>query len=1400
MLLSARMADSPRTRGFDVEQLTMELNEELDLDAFRRAWEAVFCRHPILRARFHFEGLDEPEQEFVDEVQLPFVVRDWRGERDVETAQRAFLRADRRAGFHFDSWAPPRAESSTRLKPAPEGHAESDPGPLLRVTVFRLANDRFWAVWTFHHILLDGRSFILVLQDVFAAYEAFRRNEPLDAALSPPPRPFSDFVDWLDAQRAGGHFTRSLPFFRHLLFGKSAPTPLPPLLPSHDDDAGYGERSRVLSAGLTTQLRGLAASTQTTLATVVQAAWALYLARTTGDDDIVFGSTRACRHSAVSGEATSMVGLFINTLPVRIRIDESIDVAALLRAIRRQSLELREHEHTPLVDILGQADVPRGTPLFETLVMFESKELNRSLREGARREDDRLHFKQRHFRYEEQPTFPLSLTAFDGMDGVGGETGCLELRVLFDGTRFAPDGIERLLDHLEGTLRALARDSAQPLRDVDVLAPMERDRILFSFNDTTRSFPHQTLIHELFEARVDQHRSSGTDACAVVDDRGRISYLELEDRANQLAFRLRELGAGPDRYVGILLERSIDIVVALLAVAKAGAPYLPLDPDYPGERLNFMLADTGAPIVITQKALWPLVGAQPTVPTTVLATVPATVVLDEEAPSLRAYPTDRPARVAAPTDVCYAIYTSGSTGKPKGVILTHEAVVNTLDWVIREFAFTPKDRLLFVTSICFDLSVFDVFGTLGSGASVRIATRRELADPDAIVALLTAGEISVWNSAPAALARLLPFLPSSSSTPKTARLRLIMMSGDWIPVALPEQLRSTFGEVALRSLGGATEAAIWSNYYPIDAVDSRWSSIPYGQPIQNSFYHVLDHRLQPVPEGVVGDLFIGGTCLASGYLNRGELTAERFVDDPFAGEAGQRGRARPGHGKLYKTGDLARYFLDDGALRGQLEFLGRADFQVKIRGFRVELGEVEAVLQASGLVRDVVCAARADASGARVLVAWVVPKQRGHDHRGVFDVAALKDLVAHKVPEYMVPTHILVLPDGLPLSSNGKVDRNALPDPGAHRVARRVRPPTSQHEEQLLGIWREVLRRDEISVDESFFELGGHSLLATMLVSRIERTLGVRVPLSRLFSANTIEKLAASLDADDARDAGRQRALLPLHTPTNKAATTTPVLFVAGIGGHVFTFTRLAGLLGPDVPSWGFRAIGGESGEVPHQSVEEIAEVYEAEMKERGLLDAPCVLAGYSFGGFVAFELARRLRLRGVAPRLLVLFDVFAPDYPRRLPALERAWMHAEEWARRDFSGRVDYVKERVENVRRRLLERAGRADLLGARAQLGAVAALDEERQMELRALHGALTLAQVRYRPPAPEAVPMLLFKATVPFRWPATRFDDATHGWRDWLNGPITVVDIPGTHLQLFEGDNPERMARALRDRLR
>ena len=1063
--------------GVYVQQTHWVLRGELNLKAFEQAWQQSVNRHSVLRTSFFWEGFDKPLQVVRQSVKLRIAIEDWSELPASEQQSRLldFLEADRRRGFELSR------------------------APLLRLVLVRLDEQRYRLIWSNHHLLLDGWSIPLLLREVFILYQGLCRNEPAQLA---PVRPYRDYIFWLQSQP----LAEAEQFWRERLRGLRSPMTLA-LGRGAVSRAGergegaegeYREQWLRLSAAETAELSATARRHQLTLNTIAQGAWSILLSRYSGEEEVVFGTTLAGRPAELRG-VEQMVGLFINTLPVRVRLNEREQVSEWLKGLQAEAAEMRQYEHSPLIEVAKWSEVPRGVPLFETVLAFENYPLDASLGEHIKQSTG---LEVLDFKVHERGNHSLTAAVYPQQE--------LALQIEYEQERFDDETIRRMLGHFRQLLRAIATDPQQRVCDLQLLTDSERQQLLVEFNGTSAEFPQDVCLHQLIEQQV----ARTPEQVAVVFEEEEISYRELNERANQLAHHLRLLGVGPEIRVGILLERSVAMVVALLGVLKAGGAYVPLDPEYPVERLRFMLEDAQVAVLITQQRL----------AATVLPHTAHLLRIDDEAEMLRQYESTNPELVGGAENLAYIIYTSGSTGQPKGALITHASLVNYVTVICREFGLTANDGFAQIASASFDVAVEEIFPALVSGARVVLCREIPYAKDflDVIARKkLTAFELPVafWHEWVYELSQ------SEEQLPECVRL-VVVGSEKNLPERFATWQRLVDGRTSLIHVYGLTETTVTSTTYKPSAANAAEDvkhSLPIGRPVPNTQIHILDAQMRLVPIGVAGELYIGGVGVARGYNNRADLTAERFLPDLFSSEVGAR---------MYRTGDLARYLED-----GEIEFIKRIDEQVKVRGYRIELGEVEAALREQAGVRECVVVARQEEGSAARLVGYVVLEAGAS-----FSVTALRQGLLRRLPEYMIPASFVQL-EQLPLTANGKVDRRALPDPDHQRPAletERVAPSTAV-EETLVRIWGEVLGLSEVGIHDNFFELGGDSILSIQIVSRANQA-GLRLAPKHLFEYQTVaelaliaeqaavtEKVAGRAKAEPAVGASREVALTPIQ-------------------------------------------------------------------------------------------------------------------------------------------------------------------------------------------------------------------------------------------------------------------------------
>ncbi|MBK5007039.1 non-ribosomal peptide synthetase [Pseudomonas sp. S32] len=1009
--------------GEYVNQLCVDV-DGLDVERFRGAWQAAMDSHGILRSAFVWQGGGQQLQIIHRHLPLDFTCVDWRGSGDLDGALQALAEQDRARGFEL-----------------------SRPG-LLRLTLVRTGVHRHHLMFTHHHILMDGWSSSQLLGEVMQRYHGKASERPLGS--------YRDYIQWLQQRDAQS----SERFWKERLAAFEAPTLLARTGAEPASSSGHELLHHDFDTAATQRLNAFARQQKVTLNTLVQAAWLLLLQRYTGQDCVTVGTTVAGRPADLPG-VENQLGLFINTLPLAASPHPQQTVAQWLHTLQDLSLAMREHEHSALFEVQGWVG-HSGEALFDNILVFENFPVSEALERGA---PQGLQFGPA--RHSDLTSYPLTLGVTQGER--------LALHYSFDLAYFSAERIRRINGHMAQLLDALAQNPQRALGELGMLTAPEQAQVVEQWNATVADYPLDTCVHTLIEAQA----RKTPDAVALVFGERQLSYRELDQQANQLAHQLIEQGAGPDVLVGIAAQRSVEMVLGLLAVLKAGAAYVPLDPEYPRERLAYMFDDSRMALLLTQTEVLP----QLPLPAGLRA-----LCLDRQA-HLN-YPLTAPQVQLEPESLAYVIYTSGSTGNPKGAGNRHKALTNRLCWMQQAYGLDATDAVLQKTPFSFDVSVWEFFWPLMAGARLVVAAPGDHREPARLVRLIEQQGITTLHFVPSMLQ---VFLQDEGVSRCTSLIRIVC-SGEALQVDAQQQVFAKLPNAGLYNLYGPTEAAIDVTHWTCR--DEGLDSVPIGQPIANLGTYVLADDLSPLPAGLVGELYLGGEGLARGYHRRPGLTAERFVASPFGN--GQR---------LYRTGDLARQRAD-----GVLEYMGRIDHQVKIRGLRIELGEIEARLLEQPEVRE--AAVLAVGSGADVqLAGYVVPAAL--DSADEAAQALLRDVLRARLkallPEYMVPTYLLLL-DRLPLSPNGKLERKALPSvaPGQGRVAHR--PPVDETQRQLAGLWCEVLGVPEVGLDDDFFELGGHSLQVVMLLSRIRNAFGIELPIKAFQGLRKLVDLADYLE------------------------------------------------------------------------------------------------------------------------------------------------------------------------------------------------------------------------------------------------------------------------------------------------
>ena len=1157
--------------------LALHLKGALDRTVLRRALDCILARHEALRTTVSVED-GEPVQRIaaVEDSRFLLIEHDLRHHNDARSELDRLTELE--GGASFDLGA----------------------GPLIRGRLIRLSEDEHVLLITMHHIAFDGWSVALLIKELSVLYAAFLRGQ--DNPLPKLDIQYADYSVWQRRWNEGDLLKQQAGYWKTALAG--APTvldvPADHPRPALQDYTGDFEKLE-LDEQLTTGLKEFSRRHRVTLFMTLMAAWAALLARLSGQQDVLIGTPVANRGQKEIGD---LIGFFVNTLVMRLNLSDSPSVNDLLEQTKAQALAALQHQDIPFEQVVELTHPVRSmahSPLIQVIFAWQNTD----------QETLKLPEIEALFLPTQRRTAKFDLL-LDLQEAGNTISGGIEYAT----SLFEQSTIKRYIGYFRMLLQGMVADDTQAVDRLPILPESERHQILVDWNNTAADFPSDKCVHQLFEEQA----ARTPDAVAVVFEDKTLSYAELNRRANQLAHYLRKLGVKPDARVAICVQRGLEMVVALLAVLKAGGAYVPLDPAYPVDRLHFMLEDSEPVALLIQDDLRGLFsGTANQIPVVSLTDPAAWGRFPNTNPDLQSIG-------VAPQHLAYVIYTSGSTGKPKGVLVEHANVARLFSATDAWFHFDESDVWTLFHSYAFDFSVWEIWGALLYGGRLVVVPKDTARSASDFYKLICREKVTVLNQTPSAFRQL---IAAQGTSTDSHRLRYVIFGGEALEVATlkPWYEQNRGMQTQLINMYGITETTVHVTYRPLSYVDTqRHGSSPIGGAIPDLTIYILDAYGQPVPIGVTGELYVGGAGVARGYLNRPELTAGRFLADPFNSKPGAR---------MYRTGDLGRWLSD-----GSIEYLGRNDFQVKIRGFRIELGEIETRLAGYPGVGEAVVIAREDTPGDKRLVAYYTAPFIAESKQGTISAEQFRAHLLENLPEYMVPAAYVHM-QSLPLTNNGKLDRKALPVPEIDSYSTRgYEPPQGETEIKLAAIWADLLKLDRVGRHDDFFDLGGHSLLAVQLILRLQKsTPGESVPLTALLEAPTVERLAVWLQNHESKE---QEVLVQIRPGSSARA---PFFCAHASDGAAIGMRPLAMAMDADTPFYCLQAKGLD-GSAPFESIEETARYYLREIR-KVQPHGPYHLGGYCYGGLVAFEMARTLEQLGESVATLVLIDTYNPAYLR---------------------------------------------------------------------------------------------------------------------------------------------------------
>jgi amino acid adenylation domain-containing protein len=1262
------------------ESITLHLEGACQHELLKHACLQTVERHEALRSAFSNDGLT---LRIFDHVNLDIPIIDLSDLSNDEKQKRLKHYIQREVEIPFNL----------------------EQGPVIRFAIFKLGSLHTALVITAHHIVCDGWSIGIMMQDISKFYSALVGNTTpdLDEVV-----PFSAYVNRQQEQKQNGSYAKAEDYWLKLYADDVPSVELPINKPRPGSRTFNASRFDIkIEADTARAIRNLGAKNGSSYVNTLFAAFEVFLYRLTSNNQIVLGLPAAGQ--SASG-MYAMVGHCVNLLPIRSTINEDLTFGAYLKSRKPEMFDAFDHQEFTMGSLLNKLPLQRDPSRIPLVPAVFNVDLG--ITQGVLFEGLKYHFESNPRKYE---NFELFINA----TGIGDE---LNLECTYNTDLFLPEMMQQRMEEFVVLLKGMVDYPETPVKYLPILTNKEKQQQLIEWCTLKENSLREFCIHHLFETVAATH----PEKMALWFDEKEFSYQNINHRANQLAHYLIKMGVKNETLVGICHHRTDDLIVAMLAVLKAGGAYVPLDPNYPPDRIAYILEDAKVPILITSSDLLVHLGSLQS----------KIVCLDRDNEAISKESNQNCSVHVSPEQLSYIIYTSGSTGKPKGVAIEHHNVNALIFWAQSVYSPSEISGVLASTSICFDLSVFEIFFTLTSGGRIVLVK-----DALALNHISKKAQVTLINTVPSAIAELLKLKGGIPETVIT-----INLAGEPLPAELVNKIYDNTKANKVYDLYGPSEDTTYSTY-TLRVKDGRYT---IGKAITNSQVYILDKNLRLLPTGIAGELYMAGDGLARGYLYKPELTNERFLPNPFVPD-----------GRMYKTGDLGRFLPD-----GNIEFLGRIDNQVKIRGFRIELGEIETAIRQFKDVKELVVVAREDHPGDKRLVAYVAPKQGTQ-----VDVQKLKQHLRVGLPEYMIPSVFMIM-EQLPLTPNGKIDRKALPAPEIETIVESAsfEEPHNPVESLLVGIWCQVLGLDKIGIHDNFFELGGHSLLGIRMMGEIEQKTGAKLDYPTLFRASTISQLAKVIMSEDLN------LEWPIVVPLNEKGNKTPLFLIHMHNGNIQRWRVLLKYFDKDQPVYAIQPRGLDEKYDYHYSIEELADFYIQEIKKIQP-QGPYRIAGLCFGGTTAFEIARQLNKKGDKAEKVIMINNYAPPANPMQYKIRETW---DEFKGMSFEDKLDFALEKTKNAGKKVLSKITRVFDSSAPEETKVLA----KTKPDIRWVH---SVALLKYQPDSIYDGDVILIKTGEEV---AKHYDD-TLGWKRLISGKIEMHKIEGsdndtiiTHKEYYE----------------